>query len=1656
VASADAGNAVEMHLPADATFTPWIHDPAALAEEAGDLTEIRDVVKQEAQTVKLEGLVPPIHFGLGEAQIPEDYLDLLREVLESMRDRSNVRLHFIGHADSLPLSDALVAKYGDNVGLSRERAGTTAEYCQQELNLPPESISYEGMGDSQPIADNETEAGRQQNRRVEVEVWYDEISEKTVEEEVNVHREVNRVKVCRTETVCKLRYEEGHSHRARVKNLVLPLHYEADNLEVPENFLTQIQQAMVNLNDRQNVVIKFIAYSDNQPLTGRDERIYGDQLGLSKAVARRVGLSVQEALGLPNTAIDSEGRGPSQPVAGNDSQQGRALNRRVEVEFWHDDPLQDLPDEPQICPDAAGAETVTRVYASPSGDIDPILFENGEPVVPAGYTDQLNRAMAEVGDKTNVRLRFVGYTGNRRLDRRTAAVYGDDIGLSMARARRAMAAVSQAMGLAPEQAEFDGHGYVQSDDVVNTGFIESDTSRVQVQVVYDEPMILDDYEGVEVTPITREVETVDPFALNLMRITVDGTPVDDPGKCSSDVQRCTDVALEEARIQFKLDSLDLQPRLNVTAWPRSIRYQDLAETDYAENRVRFRLYTNYHSFIEAAEVRIFEEAQSVRGTPLAVIPVDADGMAQWQPEFDSVSAPGLKFKYLLRVYDENGLFDETRPQPLWVVDSIDPAMAESDFDSELLAGYGETRIAFHNIPLAGGSVQARGTAIPEGHAVWMAGYAIPVDDQGRFVAEEILPDGLHTVEVAVLDTYGNGEMFLRDLSLKKSDWFTVAIADLTVAGNKTEGPAELLQPDNPQYSEDMDVQGRLAFYTNGKFESDWSLTASADTEEGPLDEIFSNFMDKSTEALFRRMDPDTHYPTFGDDATVTEDAPASGKFYLKAQKDETYGLWGNFKIGYTDTDLAHVDRGLYGANLHYQSLDTTGFGEPRLLLDGFAADPGTVAGRDEFRGTNGSLYYLSRQDILDGSESVRIEVRDKDSGLVLAVKNLTAALDYDLDNIQGRLLLAESLPATADDDLLVSSDSISGHAVYLVVRYEYTPGLTDPETLVSGGRFHYWLGDYVKIGLTASMEDAEEDEESLGGADLTLRKSAETWLKVEAGRSEGPGQETTTSDDGGYSFSESDAFDSDEIEASAYRADVSIGVKDLLKIGWGRLTFYGQELEAGYSASGLTTTQDQRQYGGTAQLPLTGRLGASAKVDSRSVDEGLETESGELDLDYRMGSHWTLSSGVSRDSRTDHSEEVAETQEEGERTDAVLQLKYDSRARWTTYGFGQETLEKSGNREDNGRFGIGGSLRITDRFNLTGEVSDGDQGAAGSLGTEHLYSDRTTLYLNYTVDNERNDNGVRARKGNMASGFRTRYSDSASVYLEEQYAHGDVPQGLTHAAGVALTPYDRFNFGADVDFGTLKDYETAAETKRTAVSVTGGCGFEMLKIASGVEYRVDDVEQTDGSFSETTYWLFKNNLEFRLSPDWRLIGKLNHAESESSGEESVSGDYTEAIMGFAYRPVANDRLNALFKYTYFYNVPGEDSDGDYLQRSHIWAGDVMYDLTSRWTLGGKYAYRLSEVALDPEDPEYFDSRAHLFVLRADWHFVKRLDALLEARRLELPDAQDRRDGFLAAIYYHIGNHFKAGIGYNFCDFSDDLTDLDYRHQGLFFNLIGKI
>ncbi|MCX2779274.1 OmpA family protein [Microbulbifer thermotolerans] len=1630
----------------------WLQDATLFAEPPEPVVE--------------ENLIEPFTFRELDDEIPRDSVEALKEKLQELEDKPNLKLLFIGHTDSGPMSPKQVADFEDKREFTRARAERVAKFFQEALALPEEMIAFEGRGDEEPIADNITSAGRELNRRVQVQARYDALDEVAMAEHIRAQAlALNRVKVCRQETVCRLHYTAGSVQRARLKNLVTPLRLEPGQVDLPEAFVRRIREVMVNLADKNNLVIHFVGHTDSLPLPEGPAKLYSDHMALSRAEARRVALAVRDELNLPDDMVTSSGKGDTQPIAANDTPKGRALNRRVEVEFWYDDPLETPLDDVQACPEAAAAETITIAHESPNGAIEPIRFQNGDPVVTSAQLARMQSAMEEVAGKTNVRLSFIGYSDNERMERREAMVYGDDVGLSAARARRAMEQVQRQLNLSDEQVEFEGRGYVQSDDVVATGFIAPDGARVEVQVLYDELAVLADKDLVEIERIEREAKTHNPYALNLMRITVDGAPEYDPYKNSADLQRCTDVALENANIRFRFDNKKMQPRLNVTAWPGSIRYADDPDTEIADSLVRFKSYSNYPAFIERAEVRLFEEQQSPRDVPLAVVELDGNGEGKWEAAFESFRGPLKKIQYLLRVYDDKGRYDETKPQMLWIVDSLDEVWQDADPQQELLVGYGENRLARRSIPLDGNTVLVNGAGIPSGHTVWLGGNPVPVDEQGRFVAEQIFDRGTHTVEVAVLDSEGNGELFLRDLQFTDSGWFTVGIADLTIGYDKTNGPAKLVTGDETHYDNSVSYDGRLAFYTSGGFGDGWRLSASADTEEGPVDELFSNFLEKSPDALFRRLDSDLYYPTFGDDSTVVEDAPTSGKFYVKLSKYDDYGLWGNFKAAYTDNELAHIDRALYGASGHYESDGMTSFGERRFQLDAFAAEPGTIAAREEFRGTGGSLYFLRHQDILSGSERLRIEVRDKDSGLVLGVKNLTAVVDYDIDYIQGRVLLNKPLSALANDNLLIQDGAYNGNPQYLVARYEYTPGFEELDTLAVGGRAHYWFGDHVKLGFSASQQEEEGYETSLQGVDLTLRKSAGSWLKIEVADSQGGDQDIVNSYDGGYSFDQQELLDP-EAKAGASKFEGRLQLSDFFEGVRGSGTFYHQEREAGFSAPGQLVNYDTTQYGASLNVPVGDRFDFGVKADNSEQEFGLHTSAVDVMVGLRLSDRWRLEAGARSDSREDFSPVVPATQTQGDRTDMALEASYDSGENWSAFGFVQNTMEVTGTREENNRIGFGGAYRVNERLMLDSELSGGDTGTAARLGSDYLITDRTSLYLNYTLDNERTDTGVRARKGNMSTGFRSRYSDSLSIYGEEQYSHGDVSTGLTHALGMDLAPNDRWSYGTSVEAGTLEDPRTGARTDRRALGVNTNFSSGDVRFASAVEYRTDametPVDADTVTESERDTWLLKNTFSYQINPDWRLVGKLNYSDSKSSQGEFYDGKFTEAVMGYAYRPVNNDRWNTLLKYTYFYNVPTQDqvlvqnSATEFIQKSHIFSVDTSYDISRRWTLGAKYAYRLGQLSFDRVDPEFFDSRASLYVLRADWHFVNRWDLLIEGRMLDLPDAQDRRSGALVGLYRHMGDHLKVGVGYNFTDFSDDLTQLDYDSQGVFLNMIGKL
>ncbi len=77
----------------------------------------------------------------------------------------------IGHTDDVPLGARTAAKYGDNRGLSTERANTVLRMFE-EMGVNPRQISAQGYGPHKPKTDNDTDEGRGLNRRIEILVKY--------------------------------------------------------------------------------------------------------------------------------------------------------------------------------------------------------------------------------------------------------------------------------------------------------------------------------------------------------------------------------------------------------------------------------------------------------------------------------------------------------------------------------------------------------------------------------------------------------------------------------------------------------------------------------------------------------------------------------------------------------------------------------------------------------------------------------------------------------------------------------------------------------------------------------------------------------------------------------------------------------------------------------------------------------------------------------------------------------------------------------------------------------------------------------------------------------------------------------------------------------------------------------------------------------------------------------------------------------------------------------------------------------------------------------------------------------------------------------------------------------------------------------------------
>ncbi len=101
-------------------------------------------------------------FETGSVELKPESMDQLRNVAEILKSYPRVTVKIGGYTDN-------VGDPAANLKLSQDRASNVMGRLV-ELGVPADRMSAEGYGEQHPVADNSTEAGRQQNRRIALRV----------------------------------------------------------------------------------------------------------------------------------------------------------------------------------------------------------------------------------------------------------------------------------------------------------------------------------------------------------------------------------------------------------------------------------------------------------------------------------------------------------------------------------------------------------------------------------------------------------------------------------------------------------------------------------------------------------------------------------------------------------------------------------------------------------------------------------------------------------------------------------------------------------------------------------------------------------------------------------------------------------------------------------------------------------------------------------------------------------------------------------------------------------------------------------------------------------------------------------------------------------------------------------------------------------------------------------------------------------------------------------------------------------------------------------------------------------------------------------------------------------------------------------------------
>ncbi|MDB5956059.1 MAG: hypothetical protein JWP60_2667, partial [Ramlibacter sp.] len=752
--------------------------------------------------------------------------------------------------------------------------------------------------------------------------------------------------------------------------------------------------------------------------------------------------------------------------------------------------------------------------------------------------------------------------------------------------------------------------------------------------------------------------------------------------------------------------------------------------------------------------------------------------------------------------------------------------------------------------------------------------------------------------------------------------------------------------------------------------------------------------DKVADArLFRDIQPNQFYPVYGDSSARGFDGQSTGRLYLLLQNGSNYALAGDFA---TQTDdparqLTQYARSLNGAKGHWS--------DGKFSVEAFASRTSATQIVQEFRATGTSGPFQLNANGVVQSEQVHVITRSRDqNALVLKDTALTVFNDYTIEPITGLLLLKAPV-SSVDADL---------NPVFVRVVYDVETG--GPKHAVNGVEATVQVVPGVTVGALAVRDEDPANRQQLEGLTLTGKLADKTVVTAEVAHSRTDLQGSGSGQ---------------RVELTHEGAGVQAHV-------WGVRT------DAGFYNPGSPQSAGQAQYGAKIgySLNATNRIVAEALKTSNSTT-GAEQTGAELRLEHSLPGNAVLEVGL-RHSSSNAQAAVSTTPAVGTDTTATA-TGITTTASAAAAASGPETSTTSARVKLT--VPVPGVAKA-DAYGVAEQAIDGGGGHEIGVGANYAVNANTKLYVRHDFINSLNGAYTLtsdASRYTSVAGVTTVLPDNTQVFNE--YRVADAVDGRTAEAAIGLRKTVQLTTGFNVN-GSLQRIKP----------LSGPSSDDSTALALGAEYTAasnwkasGQVQWQDSSTSRS--WLASGAVVNKLDAEWTLLNRLLYNEQINSGAGAGSRELITAQSGVAFRPVDNDKWNALARIQYNRDrdstvAPAHDVSS-WLLSTH-----VNVQPNSAWIISGRYAAKwLKDAAGDISTSSF----TQLLGARSGWDISDHWNVGLQAYGLWGNGSAEAAVG--VEVGYLAYKNLWLAAGYNLKGFSaPDLSADAHTQRGAYLRL----